>query len=116
MRRVYICSPLGGNITANIENAKRYSQYVFKCGMAPVIPHFYALVLNDDNPEERKLGMQAGISLLWVCDEIWIFGDELTEGMKKEILFAEKLNIKVRYISENDLRKSEVKNDKVKKN
>ena len=116
MRRVYICSPLGGNITANIENAKRYSQYVFKCGMAPVIPHFYALVLNDDNPEEIKLGMQAGISLLWVCDEIWIFGDEITEGMKKEILFAEKLNIKVRYISENDLRKSEVKNDKVKKN
>lgn len=116
MRRVYICSPLGGNITANIENAKRYSQYVFKCGMAPVIPHFYALVLNDDNPEERKLGMQAGISLLWVCDEIWIFGDEITEGMKKEILFAEKLNIEVRYISENDLRKSEVKNDKIKKN
>lgn len=65
--------PLGGNITANIENAKRYSQYVFKCGMAPVIPHFYALVLNDDNPEERKLGMQAGISLLWVCDEVWGF-------------------------------------------
>ena len=116
MRRVYICSPLGGNITANIENAKRYSQYVFKCGMAPVIPHFYALVLNDDNPEERKLGMQAEISLLWVCDEVWVFGDELTEGMKTEIRFAEKLNIEVRYISENDLRKSEVKNDKIKKN
>ena len=54
MYRAYVCSPLGGNITANIENAKRYSQYVFKCGMAPVIPHFYALVLNDDNPEERN--------------------------------------------------------------
>ena len=27
-----------------------------------------------------------------------------------------KLNIKVRYISENDLRTSEVKNDKIKKN
>lgn len=116
MYRAYVCSPLGGNITANIENAKRYSQYVFKCGMAPVIPHFYALVLNDDNPEERKLGMQAGISLLWVCDEVWVFGDEITESMKTEVRFAEKLNIKVRYISENDLRKSEVKNDKVKKN
>lgn len=34
--------------------------------------------------------------------------------MKKEIRFAEKLDIKVRYILENDLRKSEVKNDKVK--
>ena len=108
MHRAYVCSPLGGNITANIENAKRYSQYVFKCGMAPVIPHFYALVLNDDNPEERKLGMQAGISLLWVCDEVWVFGNQITDGMKKEIRFAEKLNIKVRYISENALQKMEV--------
>lgn len=116
MHRVYICSPLGGNVSANIENAKRYARYALECGMAPFIPHFYALVLNDDNPEERKLGMQAGISLLWVCDEVWVFGNQITDGMKKEILFAEKLNIKVRYISENDLRKSEVKNDKVKKN
>lgn len=108
MHRAYICSPLGGNVSANIENAKRYARYIFKCGMAPVIPHFYALVLGDEIPEERKLGMQAGISLLWVCDEVWVFGDEITEGMKKEIIFAEKLNIKVRYISENDLKKTEV--------
>ena len=105
MQRVYICSPLGGNVSANIENAKRYA---LECGMAPVIPHFYALVLNDDNPEERKLGMQAGISLLWVCDEVWVFGNQITDGMKKEIRFAEKLNIKVRYISENALQKMEV--------
>lgn len=108
MRRVYICSPLGGNVSANIENAKRYARYALECGMAPFIPHFYALILDDSNKEERNLGMLAGLSLLWVCDEVWAFGDEITEGMKKEILFAEKLNIKVRYISENDLRKSEV--------
>lgn len=54
MYRAYVCSPLGGNITANIENAKRYSQYVFKCGMAPVIPHFYALVLNDVIPKKEN--------------------------------------------------------------
>ena len=64
--------------------------------------------------EKRNLGMLAGLSMLWVCDAVWVFGDEITEGMKTEIRFAEKLNIKVRYISENDLRKSEVKNDKVK--
>ena len=96
MRRVYICSPLGGNVSANIETAKRYARYALECGMAPF--------------------MLAGLSMLWVCDAVWVFGDELTEGMKTEIRFAEKLNIEVRYISENDLRKSEVKNDKVKKN
>ena len=116
MRRVYICSPLGGNVSANIENAKRYARYALECGMAPFIPHFYALILNDDDEEERNFGMIAGLSMLWVCDAVWVFSDEITEGMKTEIRFAEKLNIKVKYISENELRKSEVKNDKVKKN
>lgn len=104
MHRAYICSPLGGNVSANIENAKRYARYALECGMAPVVPHFYALILDDSKKEERSLGMQAVISLLWVCDEVWVFGDEITEGMKKEIRFAEKLNIKVRYISEKDFR------------
>ena len=59
MRRVYICSPLGGNVSANIENAKRYARYALECGMAPFIPHFYALILDDSNKEERNLGMLA---------------------------------------------------------
>lgn len=85
-------------------------------GMTPFIPHFYVLILDDRNDKERNLGMNAGLSMLWVCDAVWVFGDEITESMKTEICFAEKLNIKVRFISENDLRKSEVKNDKIKKN
>lgn len=116
MHRVYICSPLGGNVSANIENAKRYARYALECGMAPFIPHFYALILDDRNDKERNIGMNARLSMLWVCDAVWVFGDEITESMKTEICFAEKLNIEVRYISENDLRKSEVKNDKIKKN
>ena len=114
MHRVYICSPLGGNVSVNIENAKRYARYALECGMAPFIPHFYVLILDDRNDKERNLGMNAGLSMLW--DAVWVFGDEITESMKTEIRFAEKLNIEVRYISENDLRKSEVKNDKIKKN
>lgn len=106
----------GGNVSVNIENAKRYARYALECGMAPFIPHFYVLILDDRNDKERNLGMNAGLSMLWVCDAVWVFGDEITESMKTEIRFAEKLNIEVRYISENDLRKSEVKNDKVKKN
>jgi hypothetical protein len=49
MHRAYICSPLGGNVSANIENAKRYARYALECGMAPFIPHFYVLILDDRN-------------------------------------------------------------------
>lgn len=53
MHRAYICSPLGGNVSANIENAKRYARYALECGMAPFIPHFYALIL-DDNKKKKE--------------------------------------------------------------
>lgn len=109
------CALIGtdGNVFALLGMA---SHTLKQNGMAPFIPHFYALILDDSNKEERNLGMLAGLSMLWVCDAVWVFRDEITESMKTEIRFAEKLNIEVRYISENDLRKSEVKNDKIKKN
>ena len=51
MKKVYICSPLGGNIKENLEQVKRYTKYALLCGTAPVVPHFYAECLNDGNPK-----------------------------------------------------------------
>lgn len=103
MKKVYVCSPLGGNVSENIENAKVYAKYVFDRGMAPVIPHFYATILDDEIESERNLGKQAGISLLFGCDAIWVFGDGITSGMKEEIQFAKHLKIEIKYISKEDL-------------
>ena len=100
MKNVYICSPLKGDKQKNLENAKRYAKYAFEGGTAPVVPHFYAEILDDDDTEDRQTGMRAAVSLMWQCDECWVFGEEITEGMKMEISFAEKLNITIRYFSE----------------
>lgn len=105
MKKVYICAPLGGNIENNIEKAKRYAGYALKCGAAPVVPHFYALILNDNNPNERELGRKAGMSLLWLCDEIWVFGDVISIGMEAEIKFCKSLNIHIRHIKEEEVTK-----------
>lgn len=105
MKKVYICAPLGGNVAENLRKVRRYTEYVLKCGAAPVVPHFYAECLNDSNPEERKIGMAAGLSLLWFCDEMWIFGDEITEGMKAEMQFCKSLNIPVRKVRDNEINK-----------
>lgn len=105
MKKVYICSPLGGNIKENLEKVKRYARYALLYGTAPVVPHFYALCLNDFNPKEREIGMAAGLSLLWFCDEMWIFGDEETKGMKAEIQFCKNLNVKTRKIREDEINK-----------
>mgnify|MGYP002513697702 CR=1 FL=1 len=54
-----------------------------------------------DKKEERELGLSAGLSLLWFCDELWVFGDKISQGMQKEIKFCENLNIPIKYIKLN---------------
>lgn len=105
MKKVYICSPLGGNIKENLQKVKEYTRYALMCGTAPVVPHFYALCLNDNIPKEREIGMAAGLSLLWFCDEMWIFGDEVTESMKAEMQFCKSLNISVRKVRDDEINK-----------
>lgn len=105
MKKVYICAPLGGNVEGNLKRVREYTKYALQCGTAPVVPHFYALCLDDNVPKEREIGMAAGLSLLWFCDEMWIFGDEVTEGMAAEISFCKNLNVRTRKIRESEIRK-----------
>lgn len=115
-KKVYICSPLGGNIEENLSKVKKYTRYALKCGTAPIVPHFYALCINDNNKTEREMGVSAGLSTLWFCDEMWIFGEKITEGMKKEIGFCKNLNIRMKTIKGIELEKvlKEVENNEEK--
>ena len=106
MKKVYICAPWGGNIADNLEKVKGYAKYALECGTAPVVPHFYALCLDDNNEKEREIGIAAGLSLLWFCDEMWVFGDKITSGMQREIQFCKNLNIKIKKISDDTVRKA----------
>ena len=103
MKKVYICAPLGGNVPTNLQNAERYAKYALICGTAPVVPHFYAECLDDNDPKDREIGLAAGMSLLWLCDEVWAFGDTVTDGMKAELQFGKSLNIRIRYITEKEI-------------
>ena len=105
MKKVYICAPLGGDVEENLQKVKQYTKNALVCGTAPVVPHFYAECLNDRNPKEREIGLAAGLSILWFCDEMWVFGDEITAGMKGEINFCQNLNIKMRRIKETEILK-----------
>ncbi|MCQ4770287.1 hypothetical protein NE579_07400 [Intestinimonas massiliensis] len=105
MKRVYICAPLGGNVPENLRRARRYTEYALRCGVAPVTPHFYALCLDDDKPEERELGLAAGRSLLWMCDELWVFGSHVSAGMQVEINFCKSLNLPVRTVKDNEIQR-----------
>ena len=49
--------------------------------------------------------MAAGLSLLWFCDELWQFGDVVTEGMTAELQFCRNLHVKTRKIGESEIQK-----------
>lgn len=104
-KKVYVCAPLGGNVADNLEKAKRYTEFALKSDVAPVVPHFYALCLDYNNSEEREIGTSAGLSLLWYCDEMWIFGDEITAGMRDEIKFCENMKIRMRRVGNGEIKK-----------
>lgn len=98
---VYICSPLRGDLAGNIVKANYYSRFAYEQGCIPLAPHaIFTQFLDDDNPNERKSGMAMGLRLLDRCDELWAFGPNISDGMKKEIEHARRKGISIRYLSE----------------
>lgn len=108
MRRVILESPYKGATTAeiarNVAYARACEHFIFTVmGDAPIASHLQYTqpgILRDGVPEERALGIEAG--LLWgaqaevtiVCTDLGI-----TEGMKKGIERAEKEGRAVEYIA-----------------
>ena len=95
--RVFICSPFAGDTVRNILRAQGYCRKAVAEGHVPLAPHLYfPQFLEDDNPTERKLGMELGLSWLSQCEELWAFGKP-SVGMKTEIAYAEEHQIPIRY-------------------
>ena len=98
-KMVYVCSPFAGDYMVNTENTKKYCKYVMDQGYVPFAPHImFASFLDDTDPVQRTKGCTLGLEMLERVDEIWVFGDRISSGMKNEILFSEKFNIPIKYI------------------
>lgn len=52
--------------------------------------------MDDDDREQRELGMFFALVLLGKCDELWVFGQP-SEGMSREIAKAKKRGIPIKY-------------------
>lgn len=100
--KVYVASRYAGDTDANTRAAVAYCRRVIDEGYMPVASHLlYPQMLDDNDPEERGLGMMFGLALLKLCDEVWVFGP-VSSGMAREIEEAKRLNKKLRYFEEVD--------------
>lgn len=97
---IYVCSPYGGQ-KENYERALSYGRFVVSKGYIPIIPHTMLHgVLDDKNPTEREIGLDAGKGLIKQCEAVWVFGkdDTASIGMQGEIAAALEFGIPVVYI------------------
>ncbi|MDY3369401.1 DUF4406 domain-containing protein [Zhenhengia yiwuensis] len=101
MKMIYICSPLKGDVEMNIQRANRFCRFAARNEVLPLAPHtIFTQWLDDADPDEREAGIYLGLELLTKCDEVWVFGNRITEGMTKEIEFAVKLKKPVLYYND----------------
>ena len=102
---VYICSPYAGDIEKNTYRARAFSRFAVEKKYIPIAPHLLCpQYLNEET--ERWLGLKMGIVFMGKCEEIWVFGDVVSEGMAAEIDKAKRMRKKSRYFTD-DLQEKE---------
>mgnify|MGYP001083204135 CR=1 FL=1 len=98
---VYICSPFAGDTGHNIRRALGYCRFAVSKGCIPLAPHLlFPQFMDNSDREERELGLFFALVLLRKCEEIWVFGSRISDGMAREIGKAKKKGIPIRYFTE----------------
>lgn len=98
MPLVYICSPYRGEREKNEEKARMYSRVALQKNCIPFAPHLlYPQFMDED--VERSKALYMGKVMLDKCAEVWVFGDNITAGMKGEIERARSKKKTLRYFT-----------------
>jgi hypothetical protein len=89
MRRVIIESPYAGDVDRNLRYLRACMRDCLQRGEAPYASHgLYTQpgVLDDNEPDERRLGIDAGFAWWMAADAIVIYADlGISPGMKAAI-------------------------------
>lgn len=108
MRLVILESPYAGDVLKNIQYARRCVRHSLLLGESPIASHLLYTqdsILNDDIPEERQLGIAAGLAWKKVAEATVVYADlGITKGMHYGIHQARKqgLEVEIRYLFKGD--------------
>lgn len=98
--KVYVVSRYAGEVSRNVENARKYCRFVAQQKRIPIASHLiYPQFMDDNDPAERELGTMFGLALLAQCDEVWCFGTTKSAGMTQELHEANRLKKRVRFFT-----------------
>lgn len=110
-KKIFVCSPYRplseteesrkAELESNIHRAKTACRILTALGFMPMAPHLYfTTFLKDEEKRERENGIRLGLRWLEEADEVWVFGDTISEGMAVEIARAKELAKPVRNLPE----------------
>lgn len=97
---IYVAHPIGGDVARNIQLVENECGKIFQNqpGITPIAPYLFALkFLNDTDPSDRLRGISINKEYFTrgFIDEVWLFGNRLSDGMWEEVQWARVLNIPV---------------------
>ena len=98
MKTVFIAHPIAGDIEENVKKVLVICESVHTKEVIPVAPYLVSLqYLNDAVREDRELGVIANLECFHrkYIDELWLFGNRISEGMKEEVRLATELKIPI---------------------
>jgi hypothetical protein len=91
MRSIYVAHPLGAGTDReqNRANAARWCGWIAKTFRVATVADWIVLSgVWDESPENRALGLEIDKALIERCDELWMVGGRVSEGMAIEAAHA----------------------------
>lgn len=93
MKIVYIAHPIGNDVKANLEKIRKIVRHINLTmpEIIPFVPYYADCVSMDDSiKEERERGIRNDMEFFKrkCFDELWLYGDCISNGMKAEIELA----------------------------
>ena len=95
---VYLAHPVSGDVTGNLAEARLWVRHLEENNPNIAIVASWITeceVWDDAKPEERAAGLRRDMAVLAKCDELWLVGPRISEGMQMEKTFAEAKGIPV---------------------
>lgn len=99
IKTVFIAHPISGDIKGNVARVLAICEKIHSKEIIPVAPYLVSLqYLDDEIIEDRELGILANLECFRreYIDELWLYGDKISKGMKQEIKLARKLRIPIK--------------------
>lgn len=100
MKIIYIAHPISGDVAGNLRKIKQIVRMINLeyPDVVPLVPYYVdCLALDDSNPIERQRGIDNDTAILksGLINEMWLYGDRISNGMRAEIELAKSMGMPV---------------------